>query len=157
MSMRWLTREWASGGLGEIEYEERWSSYLAHRNEVRPRLTRGADRLLDSIHLHDGQVRSFDYRPRHMLQVCVLIGDLQVGYEFVEMSYAEAELGLEAGVTISSLNLFGSDTEIIYDEVDTTSDGRFVHRVLLWPEGQYEVVFTAFADRRTPATPADRR
>lgn len=155
--MRWLTREWAAGSLEEDEYDQRWSSYLAHRSEVRPRLHSGADRLLDSIHLHDGQVRSFDDKPRDTLQVRVLTGDLQVGYEFVEMSYAEAELQLDAGVTMRSLNLFGSDVEIIYDEVDIASEGRFVHRVLLWPEGEYEVVFSAFADRRTPATPADRR
>jgi hypothetical protein len=66
-------------------------------------------------------------------------------------------LRLGAGVTISSLNLFDANTEIIYDEVDVASDGRFVHRLLLWPDGEYEVVFTALADRRISATPADRR
>ncbi len=154
--MTWLTHEWATGGLSHEEYEERWRLHLAHRVEVLPRLSGGAERLVDGIDLHDGMVRSFEYLPRDMLTCRVLIGDMQVGYEFVELGYVDAELRLEPGSTIETLSLFDAETEIISDEVDVAAAGRFVHRVLLWPRGEYEVEFTSLTENREAATSADR-
>ncbi|WP_307041751.1 hypothetical protein [Agromyces ramosus] len=157
MTMKWLTRERASGSLDDDEWDERWRKYLAHNAEVLPRLTNGAERLAQEINLHDAQIHSFEYRPNDVLVIRALIGDLQIGYQFVELSFLDSEIRLEPGSTIDSLCLHEAQTEIIYDEVDLEADGRSVHRVLLWPQGEYEVVFTNLTERRELASPSDRR
>ncbi|GAA1767305.1 hypothetical protein [Agromyces humatus] len=157
MSMKWLTREWASGTLDDSEWDSHWRDYQVHCTAVMPRLRDGAERLVQGVNLHDGQIQSFEYRPDGALVVRALVGDLQVGYEFVELSFVDAELRLEPGATIDSLRFHDAESEIVYDEVDVEADGRFVHRVLLWPQGEYEVVFTALSERREEATSRDRR
>lgn len=157
VSMKWLTREWASGAFDDSEWDSQWREYQLHCTAVLPRLRDGAERLVHGINLHDGQIQSFEYRPDGALAVRVLVGDLQVGYEFVELSFVDAELRIEHGATIDSLRFQDAETEILYDEVDVEADGRFVHRVLLWPQGEYEVVFTALTERREEARSSDRR
>lgn len=157
VSMKWLTREWATGQLDDHDYEERWRAQQSHRVAILPRLSHGAEKLVKDVNLHDAQIHSFEYRPGELLVVRALIGDLQVGYEFIELSYIDAELGLEAGTTIDSLRLFDTETEILYDEVDVDDSGRFLHNVLLWPRGDYEVSFTALREHRQSASPHDRR
>lgn len=154
--MKWLTREWATGGLDDDEWDARWSAYQAHNTAVIPLLSNGAERLIEDIYLHDAQIRSFDVLG-DVLAMRALIGDLQVGYEFIDLRYDGAELRLEPGASIRSLRLQKRGTEIIYHEVDVEGDGRFLHRVLLWPRGEYEVAFAALTEQREPATPADRR
>lgn len=60
MTMKWLTRAWASGGLDDDEWEAHWRAYRVHCAEVRPRLSGGAERLLDGINLHDANIHSPD-------------------------------------------------------------------------------------------------
>lgn len=155
--MKWLTREWASGGLDDEEWDERWENYLAHNDEVLPRLGSGAERLVQDINLHDAQIHAFEHRADNVLVVRALIGDLQVGYEFIELAFLDSHLRLEPGSTLESLRLLEDETEIAYDEVDVEANGRFVHRVLLWPRGEYEVVFASLSERREPAPPSARR
>ncbi|MFF2368950.1 hypothetical protein [Agromyces sp. NPDC058110] len=157
MTMKWLTREWASGGLDDDEWDRRCEEYQAHNDEVLPRLSNGAERLIQEINLHDAQIHAFEHRADHDLVMRALIGDLQVGYQFIELTFHDSQLRLEPGSTLESLRLLDDETEIIYDEVDVQSDGRFVHRVLLWPEGEYEVIFTSLAERREPSAPSARR
>jgi hypothetical protein len=97
VSMQWLTREWASGALDDSEWDSRWRDYQSHRTAVLPRLHDGAERLIQGVNLHDGQIQSFEYRPGGALVLRALVGDLQVGYEFVELSFVDAELRLEPG------------------------------------------------------------
>ncbi|MFF2495364.1 hypothetical protein [Agromyces sp. NPDC058064] len=157
MTMKWLTREWASGSLGDDEWLERWQAYEAHREQVLPSLHSGAERLADGIDLHDAQVHTFDYRPGAALVMRAHIGHLQIGYELLELTFIDAELRLKHGASIESLRLFNAATEIVYDEIDLEPDGRFAHRILLSPAGEYEVAFTALTEWRAAADPRDRR
>lgn len=155
--MKWLTREWASGELDDDEWDEHWKEYLAHNDEMLPRLSNGAERLIQEINLHDAQIHAFEHRPDNVLVIRALIGDLQVGYQFIELTFLDSQVRLEPGSTLESLRLLDDQTEIIYDEVDVEADGRFVHRVLLWPQGEYEVVFANLTEHREPATRSARR
>lgn len=155
-AVRWLTREWASGELDDDEWDARWEQYASHCADVRSRLSKDAELLLD-VNLHDAQHRSFEYSPHETLTVRALMGDLIVGYEFVELTYMDAELRVSEVGSVRALRLLHDRTEILYTEVDAEADGRFVHRVLLWPRGEYEVVFTAVKVHREPASPGDRR
>ena len=157
VTMNWLTREWASGALEDDEWRERWEQYVAHNREVLPRLSNGAERLLRDINLHDAQIRFFEQRPANVLAIGALIGDLQVGYESIELRFVESRIRLEPGSTLDSLKLLDSRTQILYDEVDIEADGLFVHRVLLSPRGEYEVVFSSLTEHREPADRSARR
>lgn len=132
-------------------------AYRRHCADVRPRLSGGAERLLDGINLHDAQIHSFERGRDGNLAMRALIGDLQVGYEFIELTFMDAEVRLQAGHDGEELSLTARGVEIHYDEIDVQADGRFVHRVLLWPDGEYEVTFTALAEHRVPAEASDRR
>ncbi len=155
MTMKWLTRAWASGGLDDDEWEAHWRAYRVHCAEVRPRLSGGAERLLDGINLHDAKIHSCHHQPDGALVMRTVLGDLQVGYEFVELTYLDAELRVEPRHDGADVSLTDPKTQILYDEVDVQADGRFVHRVLLSPDGEYEVVFSTLVERREAATPAD--
>ncbi|UOE25502.1 hypothetical protein [Agromyces soli] len=157
MTMNWLTRAWATGGLDDEEWEAHLRAYRRHCAEVRPRLSGGAELLLDGINLHDAQIHSFEHGTDGSLAMRALIGDLQVGYSFIELTFVDAEVRLEAGRDGEELSLTGPGVEIHYDEIDVQPDGRFVHRVLLWPDGEYEVTFSALTEHRVPADPSDRR
>lgn len=155
--MKWLTRAWAWGELGDDEYLERERLYLAHLRAVRPLLSRGAERLIDDINLHDAQIQFLKHQQDGALELRALVGDLQVGYELITLSYLEADLRLGDEATLDSLKLDAAGTEIIYDEIDVAPHGRFTHSVLLWPDGEYEVTFAALIENRAPATAGDRR
>ncbi len=85
----------------------------------------------------------------------LLIGDLQVGYEFVTVHYRRADL-IASAAGLEALRLTDSGVEVLYDEVDIGL-GRPIHRILLWPEGELWVRFDEARVERTPAEPADRR
>lgn len=44
-------------------------------------------------------------------------------------------------------------TELLYDEVDVVDPGRFEHRHLLWPEGEFGVRFAEVSVVSAPASP----
>lgn len=146
--MKWFTREWASGDLSDEEWDARALLYEAHLARIQPQLVNGAARLSDGVNLHDGKIHAFELRADGVLRFRALIGDLEAGYEFVELDYREAEIRLDPGVNLKALRLLDPRTEILQDEVDIASDGRFAHRVLLWPEGEYEVLFSGLTERR---------
>ena len=100
VSMKWLTREWASGALDDYEWDSHWRDSQVHCTAVVPRLRNGAERLVQGVNMHDGQIQSFEYRHDGALVVRALVGDLQVGYEYVELSFVDAELRLEPEATI---------------------------------------------------------
>lgn len=155
--MRWFDRDYVNGVLSDDEWQERQESFGAHVTRIRPRLTGGAEQLLESVSLHDGQVAEWCYEPGIALTVRVLVGDLQQGYEWLTLSYTNANL---SGMTEADLNRWwpvdALATEIIEEEVDIIDD-LFEHRMLLWPEGEVGVRFRTLTVERVGATPDDRR
>lgn len=80
------------GGLADEEWQLRYDGYATHLDDLTPRLANRAAALHPGVtNLHDGQPAEWDYAGR-TLRLRVLIGDLQQGYEWVEIEYADAEL-----------------------------------------------------------------
>jgi hypothetical protein len=155
--MRWFTRDFVTGGLSDEEWNQRRSAYGTHLNSIGAGLTDGAEELLASVHLHDGQVSEWTYRPGELLALTVLVGDLQLGYEWLTLRYRGASV---VGATPADLSRWWSadaGTEIVEDEVDRVDDGGYEHRLLLWPEGEFAVQFVSLSVERRPADPSDRR
>ncbi|TSC32341.1 hypothetical protein FOF48_09865 [Corallococcus sp. Z5C101001] len=155
--MKWFTRGWYDGDLSEEEEEGVRAAYSLHLEELAPRLREGAEVLVASVNLHDGQVRDWTVPSEGAIELRVLIGDRQVGYEFLTLRYLDAELIRAPKSDFSVLELMRQGAELLYDEVDIADDGRFEHRVLCWPDAEFGVRFRAVDVSRRPASPADRR
>ena len=150
--MRFLSREWATGGLPDDEWEERLSSFRRRVEELRGLLGHGAEALLEDVNLHDAQPHSFQVAD-DTVALQVLAGDLQHGYEWIELRYVGAAVG-SADEVLAWIDLPGC--EVLYDEVDVSGD-EYVHRLLLDPVGEFTVRFQALEVHRAPAIPDDRR
>jgi hypothetical protein len=46
---------------------------------------------------------------------------------------------------------------LLYDELVLLPDGRLIHRVLVWPDGEVWVRFNSVEVERQPASPDARR
>ncbi len=148
--MRWLTRETFTGGLSDEEDDERGRRWWEARQSIRPLLHSGAERLID-VNVHDGIIDSLSQVEPDLVELRVLIGDLQVGYEWLHARYEGATLNvLEPG-----FGQAGTAFEMLRDEL-AIQDGSFVHSVITWPHGEFDIVFTAVELAFTPGCGRDR-
>jgi|tagenome__1003787_1003787.scaffolds.fasta_scaffold19850960_1 hypothetical protein len=153
--MKWFTREWADCALDDDELERRRVDYQRHLESIGADLDGGAEQLL-SVYLHDAQVRVCNLDEDATLRLRALTGDLQRGYEWLSLQYHRAGI---VGATIEDLSgrITEHGTELLYDEVDVCNDGRYEHRILMWPDGEFGVRFASLTVTREPALPSDRR
>ena len=156
--MQWFDREFVTGGLSDDEWTARQANFAAYLAEIRPQLADGAEQLLASVHLHDGQVAEWTYEPGVSFVMRVLAGDRQRGYEWLTLAYGDATL---ADTTEGDLRRWWNadeiPNEIIEEEVDHLGDHRYEHRMLLGPDGEVAVQFSTLTVDREPADPGDRR
>lgn len=152
--MKWFTRTWHDGGLGDAEFEAAVPSYKAHVDAIRPSLSIDVQGLLD-LNLHDGQVQEWSLDD-HRFSWRLLVGDLQRGYSYVTLTYADADL---VGATVDDLQNWALTRrgELVSDELDRTSDGRNEHRFLFWPEGEFGLQFSSATTEIVAAAPQNRR
>ena len=151
--MKWFSHDWHMGRLSDAQAEAVLRDYAAHELQLRAQAPPGVLDLMD-LSLHDGQVHSavlggseFTWR--------LLVGDLQRGYEFATLTYFDAEV-VGGADDLAALDLSPEAGELLYDELDLAADGRFIHRVLVWPEGEVWIRFADVRVERTPAAPSDR-
>jgi hypothetical protein len=93
MPMRWLTRETFTGELSDEEEEERARQWLEARQSIRSLLHSGAEQLID-IDVHDGVIDSLRQVETDVVELRALIGDNQVGYEWLHARYVGATLNI---------------------------------------------------------------
>ncbi|MCP3099862.1 hypothetical protein LZ198_13385 [Myxococcus sp. K15C18031901] len=155
--MKWLTRAWHGGDLTEEEDAQVNAAYSRHLAEIAPRLRDGAEVLVSAVNLHDGQVQGWQGPSEGVFELRALIGDLQVGYEFITLRYRDADLIGVPPHDFSALGLTHPGAGLLYAEVDIAEDGRFEHRVLCWPDSEFGVRFRSVEVTRRPASPEDRR
>ncbi len=145
--MKWFTTEWAGGELSEDEDEARRTDYLSHVQAMLPRLPEalrpftGEPDEMGHVTLHDGRVEWWPLDEARSFTVQVICGYLQIGYRRLIIQYrGQVEIfGASESDVAGWLN--DAETEFRYDEVDVASDGRFEHRFLLWPRGEFGVRF----------------
>jgi hypothetical protein len=140
--------------MSEAQVQEVLREYAAHEQWLRPQVSAGVAALMD-VSLHDGQVQSLEISDRTFTWR-ILAGDLERGYEWLTIDYVDAEVvgGVE---DLAALALPGEEAELLYDELDLLGDGRLVHRVLVWPDGEVWIRFHDAAVRREQADPSARR
>ncbi|MEQ1522379.1 MAG: hypothetical protein ABL936_13995 [Aestuariivirga sp.] len=138
--MKFFTKEWLSGEHDDEEPYAAYSRYQAHLNTIRNSFTAVLETLF-SYRLHDGLVKVVNRRiPENELFVTLVIGDLQVGYQRLDLTYRNAELtqsDLEMLVRASRTE----NIEILEDEWDLSVLRKFTHRLIFSIRQEIEIAF----------------
>lgn len=160
MVMRWLTRDWHGFGdtpLSKAQVSERETAYERHREAVMPLLPEDFQALagapIDGTYhsLDDGRVESWTLEPPERMVLTVVAPADDGGYERLRVDYHGVEL---VGASDQELAVWLGDpqTQLIVQEVDALLDGRFEHRHLLWPRGEFAIRFTSIEVATGPAS-----
>ncbi len=155
-AMSFFTRQWTNGELTEEEFEAAIPAYADHLDQIAGQFTDGVRSLAQEVNLHDGQIESWSYdRGAATFSIRILIGDLQRGYEWLDLDYRGADVVPSEGV-LRQIGLDQDGSEVLWDEVHVVGS-RFEHRVLMWPEGEWLVRFAEVSVTRSAAAAESRR
>ena len=108
--------------------------------------------LATTAALHDGQIQGWEL-VQGVLNTEMIVGDTQAGYSCLALTYTSAEV-TPGGLLESELT---GDVEVLYDEITLTPNGRWEHRLLLWPYREVTIAFAEVRLRGTTASAGDRR
>ncbi|MCP3877282.1 MAG: hypothetical protein GY701_02645 [Sulfitobacter sp.] len=140
--------------MSDKAWEQRHDDFSEHMRQLVPKLSDGAEELA-VLNLHDAQPIAWSRDEPGHFWMKLLIGDVQVGYRWAEISYDDAAL---VGVSLSELEQWPlTEREVGAEEFDLGIDGRIEHRLLLWPDGEFGIVFGRVSIHLAPAVPSDRR
>ncbi len=155
--MKYFDRAWVEGSLSEEESEARRAAYAAHLALIRAALPTMLLDLSQSEVLHDALFESvaLDDSSRRLV-IEWLGGDQQLGYRALRLVYDGVELD-GASLDVLRAAALNAESELLYDEVHLHGDGRFEHRLRLWPEYELTVLFTRFAFTSAARSNRDRR
>jgi hypothetical protein len=145
--VKWFTRDWQQGRLTDDESSAVTADYVSHVEKLR-RSTPAALRVLSGstgqFSLHDGWFIYSQWTSGETRDLTIDVAGWYMDQPLlhVRIVYREAELLFPTQEIFDRLRATPS-TEILYGEVDLTHDGRFEHRLLLWPEeaGYFAVRF----------------
>ncbi|WP_155826387.1 hypothetical protein [Leptospira alstonii] len=138
-NMKFFTKKWASGELSDEEAQEVPELYQKHLDGIIPELAFSVRALALGISLHDGLVQKFQKRG-HNLEIVIIVGDLQVGYQTLKLTYISGKL-LASKAMHEKLKKKNA-VEIIYDEIDIGAKAGFIHRILTSSRRHFEIQFT---------------
>lgn len=153
--MRWFSSAFHDGRMSDRTQDRAIRDYRRHLADLR----RSAPALEDlaALNLHDAQVRCWDLT-EEQFRWCLLIGDLESGYQFAVVAYGGASLlGVDRQSLVSANLDTSADAELLSDELDTRDDGRFEHRFTFWPDLEVAVAFSAVDVTLSSASSHDRR
>lgn len=135
--MRYFTRGWANGELGEAEVQEKVRAYQQHLRAIDGRLSKSARLLAHEVHLHDAVIERTRWNPSDARLTLSLVTK---GSEpcSVELTYLGALLGVRPLEALAAASR-DREAELLYDEVDLDDDGLFLHRLLFWPREELTI------------------
>jgi hypothetical protein len=145
-----LTRGTFTGELSDEEVEERGQQWWDARQSIRSLLHSGAEQLID-INVHDGIIDSLRQVDTDGVELRALIGDNQVGYQWLHARYVGATLT----IVDPGFGEAGPAFEILRDELAVQA-GSFVHSLITWPSGEFDIVFTGVDVLLTPGRGEER-
>jgi hypothetical protein len=143
--MRYFTRAWCIGDLSEEESDAIIAAYRGHITAIAPLIPSGILELSQRWALHDARFKAVQFdHPTGSLYLRLRCGDLQYGYYDLLLHYTGATL-IDHTLTGLPNLVRATGTEVLYDEIDVSGDGRFEHRMILWPKGEFAVSCAQFA------------
>ena len=133
--MKHLTREWYDAGHDDDVY----FAYRRYLTSISEGLSAPVLALALSD-LHDARFLDIDHDAgSQVLRLRLRIGFRRIGYADLHLHFGGVDLSALDGNPAALLA--DPQTEVIYHEVDLRGDGRFEHRLLLWPRGELVIAF----------------
>src|SRR5206468_575372 len=120
--------------------EQTYRDYLRGITERLPAATR---KLTNNVSIHDGRIERAVYNPAaktlRLELVCGGFGLWDPEYFKLELAYSEVDFDPRKLAEICR----NEGTEALYDEHDIHADGRFIHRIIFYPDYLYiEVAYS---------------
>jgi hypothetical protein len=140
--MRYFTRAWCAGECPDEEAAAVVAAYEQHLDEISPHLTPELH-ALSRISLHDAHFKAVDFdQPMRQLRLVLRCGDRQVGYFDLSLRYDDVTI---VDKTPKGIVALANDprAEVLYDEVGLFGEAHFEHRLILWPDGEVALQFSA--------------
>ena len=133
--MKYLTRDWYESGHDDDGYFA-YRRYLTSISEHLPAQVLA----LALSDLHDALLKDVAHdAPARTLALRLRCGFRRIGYSDLILQYKNVSLTANDGDPAALLA--DPETQVIYHEVDVADDGRFEHRLLLWPRGELTIAF----------------
>ena len=139
--MKYFTRSWHSGDFDDKTANEIASSYRQVLEDISRTMPLPIKQLATEIDVHDAIIeRVVVGEAGRKLSISLVAGDRSVGYYGVEIAYERAQI---KGHDLDILKRRARDrsTCILYQEIDREKNGRYVQRILFWPEDEIEISF----------------
>ncbi|MHB9134673.1 MAG: hypothetical protein ACYDBB_26675 [Armatimonadota bacterium] len=140
--MRFFTREFVAGELTDAEVDSICISYQRHIDAIVNIIPVEIAELAQTS-LHDGLLCRAVVKPNaNELLLSLRCGDLQIGYYDIDIHYYGVVVDTQL-LEVLSRRARDRHTEILAGEIDIKADGRFVHRLIFWPDDEVEIVFSS--------------
>ena len=152
--MRWLDRDYLTASLSDEEAERRDVGWAAARDAMARSEVGAIGMLVGDIYLHDALIERLEQSAAGRVDLTVVGGDLQCGYERVALSYTEAAVVDDEAGTVPDLLRTGA--EILYDEVHLLDGSRYEHSFILPDRGAFTVEFGQVEVARSAVAPKER-
>jgi len=148
--MKYFTKSWHEGKYSEERIERIRDSYWKHLETIQSRLPESVLFIAKNLDLHDSLFRKITYDSRNKLLFMGLrCGDSKSGYFDFDLEYGNVVIA-EHSLNVLNKSIQNPRTEILYDEIDVQKK-MSVHRFLLWPYQEFEIVFSQLSYVRRPA------
>lgn len=154
MAMRWLDRDYLDGVLPDVEADARLEAWRDARSTMSRTETGAIAELTDVFYLGDAVVDAFCPTEQGAVQMALIVGDLQRGYERLSLLYAQAAVVEDEGATFAECLRPGA--EVVADEMHVLAPERFEHSFILDSRGAFSVQFHRL-ELTSTAVPADVR
>jgi hypothetical protein len=154
--MKYLTKAWRSGSLPDSEVDRLRNNYWEYIEKNKNSFPTGIRLLATEINLHDGQFTSVVVnQSAKTLNMSLVVGDLQVGYEDLELKYSIVDF---TRLSIDALRFLANSeqTEFLYDEIENLGNGNYEHRISFWPDSELSIQFKAVEIIRQPRKDRER-
>jgi hypothetical protein len=140
--LKFFTRLWASGGLTNEETDRIRDAYWNSIETLLPHLPTQLAALA-TTNLHDSLPESVIVdRINKSILLTVLAGDLSSGYFKLTITYYDVDID-DIDISTFSHVLGHPNSELLFDEVDIVNEGKFVHRILFYPYGEFTITFSS--------------
>jgi hypothetical protein len=148
--MRFFTRRWHGGELSDAESDGVAPAYEKHFATIAAQLPPALHEFTRTLKIHDALMRSCRVDDTHgTLALDLLIGDLGIGYFDLRLFYEGVSLAPSDRAALARVAL-DPEADALYDELDISPDGTFIHRWLWWPYAEFDITFAGFSYTVTP-------
>lgn len=148
--MKYFTEAWRSGDLPDAEVARLQEEYLEYIEQNKSSFPPSIRLLATEVNLHDGLFTAVRVdQAANTISMSVIIGDLQAGYEDLDVKYFGVDF---ARLSIDYLRLLATsdETEFLYDEIEDLGNGNYEHRISFWPDNELSIQFRAAEIGRHP-------